>query len=452
MKIMLVRPRPESETIGLQHVMLVEPLELEVIASTVSNEEECVIIDMILEKKSIEHYIRKEKPDILALTGYITNVNTIIEYCKKAKEINKKIITLVGGIHVEVVPEDLNNKYIDYRMVRNATTEFPRFIEFIKGKSRKPQCVFEPNEIVKPKKLPPFDFYFPHPNRALTKRYRHKYFYIFHNKVALIKTAFGCPYKCNFCFCREITNHKYHPRPISDVLDELEGIDEKEIYIVDDDFLIDPKRIIKFLEGIEKRRIKKNFLIYGRSDFIVDHKNLIKRFKKNGLKTIIVGFESFDENELKQYNKLNNPRNNEESIHFMNSLGIDCFATIIINPSWQKSDFIRLEGKLKELKIKYVNLQPLTPLPKTGFKLNDDELVIKREDYAKWDLAHISIKPKYLSISDFYLEIIKLYRRILFRPWALRQHLRNSPIMQFRMIRGSYLVYRQYKDKYRETL
>jgi len=33
MKILMVRPRPTSRTIGLQHLMIVEPLELEVLAS-----------------------------------------------------------------------------------------------------------------------------------------------------------------------------------------------------------------------------------------------------------------------------------------------------------------------------------------------------------------------------------------------------------------------------------
>jgi radical SAM superfamily enzyme YgiQ (UPF0313 family) len=55
--------------------------------------------------------------------------------------------------------------------------------------------------------------------------------------VALLKTAFGCPYSCNFCFCRKITGGKYIERDLGDVLNEIENISEKHIYIVDDDFL-----------------------------------------------------------------------------------------------------------------------------------------------------------------------------------------------------------------------
>jgi len=203
MKIMLVRPRPEKETIGLQHVMLVEPLELEVLAASCN--ELCVIVDMILEKKSIEYFIRKEKPDMIAITGYITNVNTLIRYCKIAKRINPQIATVVGGVHCEVVPEDLDDEFIDFRVVRNATTEFPKLIDHIRFNKPQPECVATQGQKVDFSKLPAINFFYPLPKRQLTKRYRKKYFYIFHDKVALMKTSFGCPYKCEFCFCRKIT-------------------------------------------------------------------------------------------------------------------------------------------------------------------------------------------------------------------------------------------------------
>ena len=53
MKILFTRPRPSTETIGLQHVMIVEPLELEVLAGLLHPEDIPVIIDMIIEKHSI---------------------------------------------------------------------------------------------------------------------------------------------------------------------------------------------------------------------------------------------------------------------------------------------------------------------------------------------------------------------------------------------------------------
>lgn len=53
LRILLIRPKPPKETIGLQHVMICEPLELEYLAGNVDKRAVSVkIIDMILEKKA----------------------------------------------------------------------------------------------------------------------------------------------------------------------------------------------------------------------------------------------------------------------------------------------------------------------------------------------------------------------------------------------------------------
>ena len=55
LKILFVRPKQSSETIGLQHIIITEPLELEVLAALVNPPDEVKIIDMILEKKDIDY-------------------------------------------------------------------------------------------------------------------------------------------------------------------------------------------------------------------------------------------------------------------------------------------------------------------------------------------------------------------------------------------------------------
>ncbi|MBN2722456.1 MAG: cobalamin-dependent protein [Deltaproteobacteria bacterium] len=450
MKILMFRPSPPKETIGLQHVMVVEPLELEVLGATVEKDDEVQIIDFILEKRSPEYFIRKFAPDMLCVTGYITNVLQMKEYCTIAKSINPSIVTVAGGVHLEVNPADLDDISIDFRVVRNAVTAFPALIRHIKYNESLPPGVFRPREAVE--NLPEFDFSFPHPDRTLVSRYRKHYFYIFHDKVALLKTAFGCPYSCNFCFCRIITSDNFAQRPIEDVLDELETIEEKEIYIVDDDFLVSPSRLEQFMDGLLARNIKKSFLIYGRSDFIVAHVELISRFKELGLRTVIVGFESFDPDELEKYNKMTDPLTNEKAMQILNSLGIDCYATVILPPEWGHKDFDRLVEKLIELDVKYVNLQPLTPIPGTGYQVDKNKLLIHPGDYPKWDLAHVAITPEKMSVAEYYQCIIKAYERILFRPSVIKNHLRYSPKMLYKMLKGSWAVHKQYKKKYKEAL
>lgn len=450
MKLLFVRPRPSTETIGLQHVMLVEPLELEVMATCALDGNNPVIIDMILEKAPVEYFIKREKPDVFCVTGYITNVPEMISYCEVAKSINPNIHTVVGGVHCEVCPEDLSHPAIDYRVVRNAVTAFPGLIDFIKGKAGFPDGVLRVNE--SPANLPEFDFKFPVPDRELTKIYRDRYFYIFHDKVALIKTAFGCPYSCSFCFCREITRKRYYERPLDEVIREIKTIREQNIYIVDDDFLSTRKRVKAFIEANREESLDKHYLLYGRADFIADNPDLIAEFRDVGLRTVIAGFESFSDDELVQYNKNADAATNERAMQVLNEAGIDCYVTIILSPGWGREEFRTLRKKIRQLGIHYVNLQPLTPLPGTDNSRYINRLIIPYSDFAKWDLAHITIKPELLSVADFYRELLWVYRAALFQPAFLFQYMKKySAPMLWKMIRGSQMVWKQYQHKIREA-
>lgn len=452
MKILMVRPKPSSETIGLQHLMIVEPLELEVLYALKRDFDSVVIVDMILEKRTIKSFIVEHNPDVLCITGYITNVSTIIKYCTIAKSISKDIINIVGGVHCEVCPEDFENDMIDFRVVRNASVIFTDLLNHIDKNTELPQGVFRKGDTLENLTLPDLDFTTPFPNRSSVSKYRDKYFYIFHKNVALIKTSFGCPYKCSFCFCRVITNGLYYQRPVQNVIQELEQIEEKEIYIVDDDFLIDIKWLQEFISEIKKKKINKHFLVYGRADFIAKNPNIIHQLAQIGLKTVIVGFESFSDKELDKYNKNISVSMYNQTMAVLHRENIDVFATIIIPPEWDKSDFKNMVDVIKSLGIHFVNLQPLTPLPKTEVSFAADQIIIEKLNYEQWDLAHISVRPTKLSVADFYREILKAYTSILYSPKVILKYLTTySPLMLFKMFVGGYRVTKQYKKRIKEA-
>lgn len=452
MKILLLRPRPSPRTIGLQHVMLVEPLELEVLAALARPQDECVIVDLILESASLEHFLRQHRPDLLCVTGYITNVPGMIQACRSAKSLNPEIRTVVGGVHCEVCPGDLDDAAVDFRVVRNPVAAFPGLLEHLESKRDLPAGVLLPGQALDEASLPDFDFRFPRPRRELTRAYRERYFYIFHDRVALLKTSFGCPYRCTFCFCRTITRDHYHERPLEEVLDELAEIGEREIYIVDDDFLASRQRVEAFLDGLSRRGLDKHFLVYGRADFIARHEDLLARFRRQGLRTVIVGFESFSAQELDQYHKGVEPGLNREAMAVLNRHGIDCFATLIVPPEWGPEDFRACGRHLRGLGILFVNLQPLTPLPGTEFQVDEESLLLDRTDFEAWDLAHLALRPTRLSPAEFYRELLRLYGEVVFAPRALWRHLRRHPWRPLlRMLTGGLRVRGQYRQRIREV-
>lgn len=414
MKILLVRPRPPKETIGLQSVMICEPLELEYLVANIKPlGHEIEILDMILEKNSLEYYIKKYNPEVVGITGYISHVNVIKNYAKEIKGVSRAIKVVVGGVHAEVVPEDFLSEHIDYIIKANGIQTFINIINSLEThECSKIPGTYDGETIEKA-----MDFKWKHPDRKSVSRYRNKYYYMFHNPCALIKTSYGCPYKCSFCFCRNITDGKYFTRDLEDIVCELKDIEEEEVYIVDDDFLFNKERLLKFAEILKAHGIKKKFLVYGRADFIAENQQVIEKLSEVGLRACIVGLESSSEEELIKYNKKSEVKLNERAVEILQKYDVECYATLILGIDWGKEDFRRLYQWVKKLNIRFVNLQPFTPLPGTDlFQQYKNQLIVKREEHEKWDLAHLTVTPSKLSIRSYYFNIIKLYYKIIMRP------------------------------------
>ncbi|MBP1926019.1 radical SAM superfamily enzyme YgiQ (UPF0313 family) [Sedimentibacter acidaminivorans] len=449
MKVLLIRPKPHKETIGLQHVMICEPLELEYLVSNIpekiKTEISIKIIDLIVEKKSYEEIMIKEKPDFVLFTGYITHVGVIKKLASISKELYPKIITGVGGVHSEVVSEDFKSEYIDFIYDKNGIDGFNLTLDMLLENETVEKINMELGKLGPKKTI----FNYKYPDRSSVSKYRSKYYYMFHSPCALIKTSFGCPYNCSFCFCKEITNGKYFRREIEDVLGELEIIKEDEVYIVDDDFLHDTKYLLEFINGLKRKNIKKKFLVYGRADFIAENKDILVKLKNYGLQAVIVGIESVREQDLKEYNKKTTKNINEECINILKELEIELYATLIIPLDFTRNDFRELTSWLRRLNVRFVNLQPLTPLPGTEiFESYLDDLLVKREQYELWDMAHVVLKPEFMSIRKFYFELLISYYRIIMRPKHVLALIKKYGIKSnLKMLVGSSFVSFQYIQK-----
>ena len=455
MNILLIRPRPDRETIGLQPVMLCEPLELEYLAACIADQRHQVdILDMILEKRPLPELLAEFRPELAAMTAYISHVRIIKAMAETIKAWSTDCITLVGGVHAEVLPEDFQHPALDAVICANGLTTFQELIRCAatdqsdqSGQSfQELPGVWHPD---KPRPVKETSFPDLLPDRSKVSRYRHRYYYLFHNPCALIKTSFGCPFQCTFCFCREITDHQYFERPLAEVLEELANIPEREIYIVDDNFLVNAERVTAFCKELEQRGLDKRFLIYGRADFIAAHPEVIRRFAANGLRAVIVGIESCRDQDLEQLHKKSSRAINEQAVAVLAEHRVDCYATLILGMEWSSADFRNLAQWLKKMDLSFVNLQPFTPLKGTAAGEGyEDSLRIPRSEYEKWDLAHLVLRPAELSVSAYYWNIITLYYAITFRPKSMYSLLRRFGLAEnLRLFCGSSRVTLQYFSK-----
>ncbi len=389
MRILLIRPCPHKDTIGLQSVMICEPLELMSLSAVVKKAGHTVeIVDMILDKRPLTTILDRFSADIVGITAYISHIGVVKNYAKIIKTHNKHTKVYVGGVHATVCPEDFYDDNID--KVLRSDRDF--YSELSIG-----------------------DYEGVFPDRASVDRYKDSYYYLFANHCALIKTSQGCPYSCNFCFCKEIS--PYIPRDIDSVIAELIEIPQREVYIVDDDFLFNRDRLIDFATRIKELGIEKNFLVYGRADFIAKNEDMIAMLKEVGMSAVIVGLEAAKQEELDRYNKKTDLNDNEKAVKILQKYDIECYGTIILGVDWDKSDFNNLYRYIKKLGLIFVNLQPFTPMKGTEyFNMYKDRLIIPYEEHEKWDMAHLVIKPEKLTLRQYYFQILKLYFKITLPP------------------------------------
>ena len=424
--------------------MICEPLELEYIASNIDKTDVTIdIIDMIIEKKPLEYFINEHKPDFVAISGYITHVNIIKNYAQRIKALLPNCKIVVGGVHGEVNPQDFISEYIDFIVEANGINTFNEILNNpnrlgIEGTYRMGK------ESIKEDSFP-----YKFPDRSKVNKYRSQYYYMFHNPCALIKTSFGCPYNCSFCFCKEITGGAYFTRPIDSVIEELKGIPEEEIYIVDDDFLYSRERILEFCQKLREQGIKKRFLVYGRADFVSKNEDVIKAFGEQGLVAVIVGLESYKNEDLNKYNKRTSILENEEAIRILKKYDIEVYGTLILDMDFSLGDFKNLYKWLKKLGLTFVNLQPLTPLPGTEiYEEYMEHFIISPDEYEKWDLAHLVLRPTKMSLRRYYLEILKLYFKITLNPNNIIKLINKYGLKDvLKLSKGSSIVTSQYLNK-----
>lgn len=414
MKILLVRPSVPKHTIGLKHIMICEPLELEYIAAGLDGHD-LMIFDHLVEtgfKSRIEEF----KPDIVVSSCYKTGTNEVIKLFRYVKSIDINCITIVGGVHATVVPEDFADMSVDIIGLGDGTMLLPEIVDSLaKGLSLLgvPGIAIPigDGKLLKtdPREYMPKPDDLPFPKRELVAHLQHKYYYLMHRPVATMKTTWGCWYKCKFCFTWKVTDGIPFSRSPESIAAELLTIQADEIYIVDDIFLINRSRLNKLADLITKHNIRKNYLCYSRADFIAENEDIIEKWSSLGLKSVFIGLEATTDEELLQMNKNLDANHNIRAIEILRKYEIDIYASLIPGSEYDKEDWERLFKFIRDTKLYYVNISPATPLPGAeDYKDFREKLTVPEDAHGLFDLSH-QLLPTRMHLRSYYMQLLLLY-------------------------------------------
>jgi len=340
MKILLINPY-EADQDGYSS----PPLGLAYIAGTLEKfKYDIKIVDgYLVGQKGIEESIIEYKPEIVGITCYTPGRKKSIEIARIAKEINKNIITVIGGAHATIMGEQIMNNYSfvdicvygegEQTMLEIAQKNNIRSIDGIYWRYN--------NKVIKNKSRHFIDNLdnIPFPSWHLIDMNR--YPPIGHevidgvdiSSVPRIPVIFsrGCTGSCNFCSTWWVWKG-HRTRSVDNMISELKILVEdkgfKHICFYDDSFSSDIEKAKQLCKKIVSHGLKFVWSATTRTD-CVDNE-LLELMKMAGCYEIAYGIESASDTVLKKMKKMANVKDGIAAIKLAKKHKIKTRVMIII--------------------------------------------------------------------------------------------------------------------------
>jgi len=354
--------------------------------------------------------IKEFKPDLIAVRIHTSGeIFTTKRMLDMAKEIHPSVITIIGGQHPTLLPDDFDEPYCDLICIGPGEETFPEVVKAIangtpfddiKGLAIRKASGF----VLTPERpIKSGVFSWPKLDRSLAAKYKG------HFVQGITVTTHGCPHRCKFCSLWFTARGTYRLRDPEEVADDIASLPNEHIYIADDNTFHDYDHAVAMYEALKRRGVKKFYGAYARTDTIAEHPDIFEKWKEIGLRALVVGFEVVSQNELDVLNKKTSLDNNIKSMEILNKLNIYCYAHFIIFPHFTVKDFKDLKNFIKEHHITQPYFVPLTPTPGTIlFKEAKDKKELSIYNYGFYNLEYMVYKtalPKW----RFYCEYVKLW-------------------------------------------
>ena len=195
MRILLIEPAKPDVSLAGEDVFIYEPLALEYVAAGVLDEHEVKILDMRLDK-NLESVLADFRPHVVGATAFTVHVNGVKRLLERVKAQHTDVLTVVGGHHATVAPEDFTSPGIDLVVVGEGVFAFRGIVgrlqrgeEFggIPGVVPAGACG---QPVTNGGTHTDLDA-LPFPARSLTSQYRRQYYSEWMRPLASIRTTTG---------------------------------------------------------------------------------------------------------------------------------------------------------------------------------------------------------------------------------------------------------------------
>ena len=333
-----------------------------------------------IDDQQLKKIIKKLKaPKIIGISVLTLNSGRAYELSKKIKSIDPKTITILGGIHPTVIPEEaIAEKSVDFLIRGEGEETLKELITSIKNKKSyknilgityrdKGKVINNPPRpmIENLDEIPPFPY-------EIFAKNLDKY-----PNFAGVFGSRGCPYGCTFCSSRSISGRKFRYHSVDRVIHEIKTLVDKykqdSIHLMDDNIAVNKQHFKELCDAIIKEGLHKKASFNGslRGDNATDE--ILDMAIKANFKILYYGLETGNERLMKVINKGETLATIVDAIKRSAQKGFSVGTTIIFGlPTEKRRERYQAINLVKKLPLSSVRFNTLTPYPGTPVYIEEN--------------------------------------------------------------------------------
>jgi anaerobic magnesium-protoporphyrin IX monomethyl ester cyclase len=392
------------------------------------------IIDAAVLELNIPDIIARINPssDFVGITATTPGISGAVEIARniRRKLPNAKII--MGGAHPTIFHEELVRDNICDMVVRNEgeipMTELAKstplnLIPNLTWRNSKGEVIINPgcSKYVELDNLP-----FP--------AYHKLPMHLYHSALGAARqspsigmvTSRGCPGKCTFCFS-EMFGPQIRFMSPARIVAHIEHLQKNygigEISFYDDTFTANRENVSGLCELILSKKIRISWSCFARVDMVTQE--LLLLMKKAGCHQIMYGFETVDENILKNINKRTTMGQFKNAIAWTRAVKINVRGAFMLgNPGETSASMGKTIHYAKNAGIQFAVFNITTPYPGTQmYKEFSGKNLILHQNWDLYNLAQPILKLDTVSGETVKQYYYKSYRDFYLRPFFILQHI-----------------------------
>ncbi|MDY6834593.1 MAG: radical SAM protein [Chloroflexota bacterium] len=404
LRIELVQPALSKFLTKRPSKWIAPPLGLATLAS-LNPDSECHITDEAIENIDFDKDI-----DIVAIRTVTATSLHAYEIADKFRLRGVKVI--LGGPHPTLCPEEAAD-HADAVVIGEAEASWQQLISDLKNTNL--QRIYRPSQL-------PSLADMPLPRRDLYKKDR--YFV-----TTTLSATRGCPYSCSFCSITPLWGHSFRTRPVDDVLQEIEALNSKMIFFIDDNLVGNPqyaKDLFRELAAYKKKWFCQASITVARDQ------ELLRLAAKAGCIAMAVGFESISSQNLAYVNKKTNVvEEYEHAVKQIHSYGIAIHGSFMFGfDEDDKGIFDRTLQFIQKVGLETACFAPITPYPGTPLfdSMEREGRILNRDwfNYADID-GGVNFQPKLMTAQELTDGMNSIWKDLWSLPSIWKRFHRRNP-------------------------